>query len=102
MNIGPKQNLPVELIGYAILNQMGEGSTSINLYNATYAAHSPGQVFKLTEDVVVDAVSELERKTDGRFSFSDTAGLNSIQIVQVANRAEYAMQLLDTYYGVKR
>lgn len=102
MNIGPKQNLPVELIGYAILNQMGEGSTSINLYNATYAAHSPGQVFKLTEDVVVDAVSELERKTDGRFSFSDTAGLNSIQIIQVANRAEYAMQLLDTYYGVKR
>lgn len=101
MNIGPKQNLPVELIGYALLNQMGEGSSSINLYNATYAVGSPGQIFKLNDNAIVDAVEELERITRGKFAFTDTAGLNSIQFSGNNKRGVFAQKLLDDYYGVK-
>ena len=101
MNIGPKQNLPVELVGYALLKQMHKGSLSVNLYNATYQPCSPGQVFKLPEDTVVDAVSELERRTQGRFSFADTAGINLISFKAKEQPAAYAQILLDRYYGVK-
>lgn len=103
MNIGPKQNLPVELIGYALLKQMNEGSTSINLYNATYQLHSPGQVFKLTEDTLVDSIAELERRTAGKFTYADTAGLNSItfKAKDKEKPAAYAQVLLDRYYGAE-
>ena len=101
MNIGPKQSLPAELVGYALLNQMVEGSASINLYNATYAARSPGQIFKLNDNAVVDAVEELERITHGKFAFTDTAGLNSIQFTGNNKKGAFAQKLLNDYYEVK-
>lgn len=99
MNIGPKQNLPVPIIGYALLNLMHEGSTSINLYNATYVQNSPGQIFKLNDNAIVDAVTELEKLTHGRFVFADTAGINSINYTGKENKNVFAQKLLDEYYG---
>ncbi len=101
MNIGVKQNLPVELIGYALLNLMGEGGSTINLYNATYSAHSPGQVFKMNDNAIVDAVAELEDITNGKFTFTDTAGLNAINYTATTKKSVFARKLLDQYYGVK-
>lgn len=102
MNIGPKQNLPVEVVGYALLNMLNEGGTSINLYNATYTRHSPGQVFKMNDNAIVDAVSELERLTDGAFSFTDTAGINTINYTARSKKELFAKKLLDEYYGIKK
>ena len=101
VNIGPKQNLPVEIVGYALLNLMNEGSASINLYNATYALHSPGQVFKMNDNAIVDAVTELEQLTKGTFTFADTAGINTINYTGGLKKQAYAQKLLDGYYGVK-
>ena len=99
MNIGSKQSLPSEFVGYALLDIIGDGSNTINLYSATYDSRSPGQVFKLNEDDVVSAINDLERKTDGKFSFTDTAGLNSIRIDVRDGRSVLAKSLLTSYYG---
>ena len=102
INIGNKQNLPIELIGYALLNLMTEGSSSINLYNATYAKHSPGQIFKLSDNAIVDAVLGLEQLTNGDFTFTDTAGINTINYTSNVKKQVYAQKLLDKYYGVSK
>lgn len=101
MNIGFKHNLPCELIGYALLKMMGENSTTTNLYNAVYAVHSPGQVFKLDENTMVDALLKLEQVTNGKLSYSDTAGLNTITYSgSCDSKSAYAQKLLDQYYGI--
>ncbi len=60
-NIGGKQNLPSELVGFAILKfieKIGR-QTSINVQNCLYDAGSPGQIFKLNEGVLMDYMVEL-------------------------------------------
>ena len=96
-----EESFDCPLLALSLVQQMGEGSSSINLYNATYAVGSPGQIFKLNDNAIVDAVEELERITRGKFAFTDTAGLNSIQFSGNNKRGVFAQKLLDDYYGVK-
>ena len=80
-NIGKKNNLPVELVGYAILRYMESigGELSVTLSRLLFEPKSPGQVFKLDQGALVDAVLELGDRRGRTLSYSDTAGLNTIQ-----------------------
>ena len=65
-NIGVKQNLPAELVGFAILmfiTQTGR-QTNINIQNCLYDIGSPGQIFKLNEGILMDYILELEKITN--------------------------------------
>lgn len=100
-NIGAKRNLPAEIVGYAILKSMEDTNrTSIHIQDCLYEARHPGQIFKLDEGALMDYLDELERKTKGILTITDTAGLVSVSFsAKKKNPGEYADSLLQGYYG---
>ena len=101
-NIGPKQNLPAELVGFAILNFIEKNGrqTSVNVQNCLYDVGSPGQIFKLNEGVLMDYMQELESITKRKLIVSETAGLATIAYIdsKVKSASEYASNLIEAYY----
>jgi hypothetical protein len=102
-NIGGKQNLPPELVGYAILKfieKIGR-QTSVNVQNCLYDIGSPGQIFKLNEGVLMDYMVELEKITKRQLLVSETAGLATINynVSGKKSASQYADHLLQKYYG---
>jgi hypothetical protein len=98
--IGLKPTLPAEVVGYALLeymNRVRQGRGSIAFSDCLYGVGSPGQVFKLDENSLVEYLEALEKITAGGLSLDDTAGLK-----QVYRRSEVeSLDLLRRYYGVR-
>lgn len=103
ISICAKRNLPVELIGYAILKRMERGDTiDVNVHNMLFEPYSPGEIFKLDENSLIDAVSELEKLTKGKLQYTETSGMHSIRFTgSKKETGKYAQGLLEKYYGVK-
>ncbi len=79
LNIGRKNNLPEALVGYAILRYMKSiKELDVNLSRLLFDPCSPGQVFKLDQGALVDAVLSLEKECK-KISYSDTAGLATVR-----------------------
>lgn len=53
--------------------------------NIAYAPRSPGRVFLLNEDDIVERLERLEDISGGSFAWSETAGLR--QIIRIGNRS---------------
>lgn len=80
LNIGRKANLPEALVGYAILRYMKSvQELDVSLYRLLFDPLSPGQVFKLNQNALVDAVLSLEGEHNNKLSYSDTAGLATVR-----------------------
>ena len=80
LNIGKKHNLPDALIGYAILRYMESiGELNVSLVRLLFDPKSPGQVFKLNQGALVDAVLSLGDDRLSKLTYSDTAGLATVQ-----------------------
>ena len=80
LNIGKKHNLPDALIGYAILRYMESvGELNVSLVRLLFDPKSPGQVFKLNQGALVDAVLSLGDDRRNKLAYSDTAGLATVQ-----------------------
>ncbi|MBR3822831.1 MAG: DUF4007 family protein [Kiritimatiellae bacterium] len=80
LNIGRKHNLPDALIGYAILRYMESiGELNVSLVRLLFDPKSPGQVFKLNQGALVDAVLSLGDDRRSKLTYSDTAGLATVQ-----------------------
>lgn len=96
-NIGPKNTLPVQIAGYALLKYISNALSSrktISISECLFNAGSPGQVFKLDENSLVEYIEELYKLTDGAIELDETAGLK-----QIYSRNEYVPQeLLNQYY----
>lgn len=101
LSICRKRNLPIEIIGYAIINKLVEmNSTTSSVQNMLFEPHSPGQIFKLNENTLVDAVMELDSLTNGQINFTETAGVNGINFSgKRSDKESYATTLLYNYYG---
>lgn len=100
LNICRKRNLPLEVIGYAILRKMAEmNSTSSSIQNMLFEVHSPGQIFKLDENTLVGSVLELDNLSKGKISLTDTAGLTNIHYNYSGDILAEAENLLAKYYG---
>lgn len=81
LNIGPKHTLPAQVIGYALWDMLhSSGRNSIRLQEALYGEYSPGQVFMIDENSLVDAVLFLnEHPLFGRlFDLTESAGIARI------------------------
>jgi hypothetical protein len=104
LSICRKRSLPSEIIGYAIIHKLAEmNSTTSSMYNMLFEPHSPGQVFKLDENTLVDAVMELDHVTQGAINMTDSAGLTGINFAGTKeDKIKAAQDLLDAYYGVKK
>lgn len=101
LNIGKKHNLPDALIGYAILRYMESiGELNVSLVRLLFDPKSPGQVFKLNQGALVDAVLSLGDDRLSKLTYSDTAGLATVQYS--GDRfalAEDVKGTLNRYYG---
>ncbi len=78
---GRKPNLP-DVIFLFSLNQFWEefapSQNTMSFENVVYAPRSPGKVFLLDEDDVVERLERLEEASDGKLIWSETAGLRQI------------------------
>lgn len=85
---GPKSSLPdaVFAIGLARYwrSEHVEAST-LSAEAVCYAAGSPGRVFKLDEDSVVERLMRIDQVTEGDFRWSETAGLRQVMRVEWPN-----------------
>ncbi|QEW20377.1 hypothetical protein LA6_002575 [Marinibacterium anthonyi] len=78
---GRKPNLP-DAIFLFCLNEFWEkfspAQNTMSFENAAYAPRSPGRVFLLNEDDIVERLERLEEISSGALAWSETAGLRQI------------------------
>ena len=94
---GPKDSLPTEVFA-AALSQFWESQfddrNSLALGEIAYSPKSPGKIFKLDVDSVVQYLEEVETLTHGALRYDETAGLKQVY----RDRKIDPMDLLHHYY----
>ena len=101
-NIGPKISLPLGVFGYALLSFLSsilENRRTISVDECLYQEGSPGQVFKLDENSVVEYLELLEKETKGKIRLVETAGLRQVYLDETLGEYEVqAFKMLEGYY----
>jgi hypothetical protein len=95
--VSEKPSLPVEVFGYALLEFMGRFGNerrSFSLQECVYGQASPGQVFKLTENAVVDYLERLTELKQGALVLDETEGLKQVYLQDNVDQLE----LLEQFY----
>lgn len=95
-NVGMKINLAAEIIGFALWDYMRNlNKIAITINEALYREYSPGQIFMLDENSLVDAVEQLgdDPKWSKHFGFSESAGVALIHCTLTDG-----FELLESYY----
>ena len=80
--IGPKVTLPAEIIGFAVWEYLSKIKKHVfRIQEALYHEFSPGQVFMLDENTMIEAINSLNSspKWGPYFSFTETSGIANIQ-----------------------
>lgn len=103
-NVGPKVTLPAAVFGFALLHYLARldmTQRTVAVDDCLYAPGSPGQVFKLDENSVVEYLEALETLTDGALRLQETAGLRQLYFhhLEPDQFDGHAYRLLDHYYG---
>ena len=78
---GPKPSLGAGVFSYAITDFWQSYSNFANTMSLEALAHepgSPGRVFLLDENSLVDLLGQVDRVTDGSYTWSETAGLKQL------------------------
>ena len=78
---GPKPSLGVGAFCYAVTDFWSRSFNSANTLSFEALAHepgSPGRVFMLDENSLVDLLGEMEQLTGGAYAWSETAGLKQL------------------------
>ncbi len=80
-SIGPKPSLPAAIFAFALgeyFDRARPGRNTMSIHECLYGAGSPGQVFKLDENSLMDYVEDLEEMRRGDIALDETAGLRQI------------------------
>ncbi len=79
---GPKSTLSGKMVVYALIEFWREysSSTALSVESIAYEPGSPGRVFLLDENDVIDRLTNIDEVTDSRLTWNETAGLK--QVVQ--------------------
>lgn len=78
---GPKPSLGMYVFCYSVADFWNEHSPNVNTLSFETIAHepgSPGRVFLLDENDLVDKLNRLEETTDGIYRWSESAGLKQL------------------------
>lgn len=103
-NTGPKITLPTEVFGYALLMFLPAiigNRRTVAVDECLYGNGSPGQVFKLDENSVIEHLEALERLTEGLLRLQETAGLRQLYL-EYESKDWFrlaALDLLGHYYA---
>jgi len=103
-NIGPKITLPVEILGYALFTYLPRiigNRRTVAVDECIYKDGSPGQVFKLDENSIIEYLEALEEMTQGRLRLQETAGLRQLYLDYDTEDwfGTSAMNLLSRHYA---
>jgi hypothetical protein len=96
--IGPKTSLPAPVFAYALndhFKRRGSRIETMSIQECLYGEGSPGQVFKLDENSLIEYIEELEDTLGGVVTLDETAGLKQIYRRQCFD----PVIVLDNYYG---
>ena len=78
---GPKDSLPTEIF-VATLSKFWDdhfsGNNELAFVHIAYSPNSPGQVFKLDEDTLVEYLDSVEELTGGALRYDETAGVKQV------------------------
>ena len=77
---GPKDDLPDGIFNFALAEfwERFREAETLSVETLTHEPGSPGRVFKLDEQSVVDRLARAEDTSGGAFRWSDTAGLQQV------------------------
>ena len=99
---GPKPSLGAGVFCYTVTDFWSRYSSSVNTLSFEALAHepgSPGRVFLLDENSLVDLLGEMEPLTGGAYVWSETAGLKQL-IRERALTTKEALGLVSEDYGI--
>ena len=95
--IGPKPSLPSAVFAYAMHDHFRrriDSAETMSIQECLYGEASPGQVFKLDENSIIEYVEDLEETLEGNIILDETAGLK-----QIYRRQNFdPLKVLDNYY----
>lgn len=97
-SVGPKPNLHDALFAYAIdtyWTRAHDNRATLAAELICHDAGSPGRVFKMDEDSVIERLMRIDEITGGAFVWTDTAGLRQVQ----RNRRPDPDALLQSAFG---
>ena len=95
---GPKDALPAEIFVAALSkfwNTHFSEKNTLAFLDIAYSPNSPGQVFKLDEDTLVEYLDRVEERTDGALRYDETAGMKQVY----RDREIDWMEPLHSYYS---
>lgn len=98
--IGPKASLPAAIFAYATTefwNQSNNDRKTLEVREIIRSEGSPGSVFKLDQETVLEYLDRLEEVTRGDMTFEDTALVR--RVVRLTETPINTMSLLEHYYG---
>jgi hypothetical protein len=97
---GRHESLPDELFAYCLLefwDKRAPASKTIRFDEVAYGVGSPGQIFKLTENSLVDRLHRMGSLTANTVRYDDTSGLRQI----FRDQSIESVTLLNKHYGLK-
>ena len=105
-SVGPKASLPVGIFGYALLQFLPSVVTSrrtVAIDEIVYRHGSPGLIFKLDENSVVEYLEKLEEIMEGKIRLQETTGLRQIYLQHsICDDFQFhALELLKGHYEQK-
>jgi hypothetical protein len=99
--IGPKPSLPSSVFAYALHDHFGRQQSraeTMSIQECLYGEASPGQVFRLDENSLIEYVEDLSDRMGGSIILDETAGLKQIYFRQSLK----PLEVLESYYlGVR-
>ena len=93
---GPKSSLPIEIFA-AALSEFWDtlsGQNELIFADIAYSSESPGRIFQLDEDTLVEYLDRLDTLTKGALRYDETAGVKQVY----RERQIDPMKLLNSYY----
>lgn len=102
-NVGTKISLPEAVFGYALLKflpGLAQNRRTVAVEECVYQLGSPGQIFKLDENSVIEYLEWLEVATRGGLRIQETAGLRQLYLDDHLGTDwdSQAIRLLESYY----
>jgi len=103
-NVGPKPGLPTAIFGYGLfhfLMDIAKNRRTVAVDECIYQAGSPGQLFRLDENSVIEHLEALSELMEGEIRLQETAGLRQIYIGAETGGFfdRIAQHLLEDYYA---
>lgn len=81
--IGPKNTLSLKIFGYCFvkyIKEIAKNRRTTGIDEIIYSAGSPGQIFKLDENSVMEYLENIEKLTNGAILLQETAGIRQIYL----------------------